>query len=253
MIQNLKKIYHKIVKILGFFKIDFINTIRINAKLPLKQAIKLPILLYNSRIDSLRGQIIIDNKDVCFNMISLGKRSSILNIRKNGIGISLSKGSTLIFKGPGYMGNDSSIETRLNGELTFEKNFGITSNFKIACEKNIIIGDNFSSSWEVGIYDTDFHNLYNLENKQTLDSSKAIFIGSDVWVCNRSLILKGSYLPDRSIVSSNSLVNKNFENKPKNSIYAGVPAKLIKTGYTRKEFIEFEKEPIINIVRYLNL
>ena len=83
--------------------------------------------------------------------------------------------------------------------------------------------------------------------------SENIFIGNDVWICNRYTILKGSYLPNRSIVSTNSLVNKNFKSEPNNSIYAGIPAKFIKTGYTRKEFIEFEKHPIDNIVKFLNI
>lgn len=253
MVIFLKIIYNKTKKIIELLRIDFFNTIRINAKLPLKQAIKLPIVVYHSKIDSLKGKIIIDSTKISFNMISLGKRTSILNIRKNGIGICLSSGSKLVFKGPGYMGNDSSIETRSNGILTFGKNFGITASFKIACEKRIDIGDNFSSSWEVGIYDTDFHFLYDIEKNMQLNCSENIFIGHDVWICNRCTILKGSYLPNRSIVATNSLVNRSFKNEPNNSIYAGVPAKFIKTGFTRKEFYEFEKQPIENIVKLLNI
>lgn len=84
MVIFLKIIYNKTKKIIELLRIDFFNTIRINAKLPLKQAIKLPIVVYHSKIDSLKGEIIIDSNKISFNMISIGKRTSNLNIRKNG-------------------------------------------------------------------------------------------------------------------------------------------------------------------------
>ena len=38
-----------------------------------------------------------------------------------------------------------------------------------------------------------------------------------------------------------------------NVIYAGIPARPVKTGWTRFEFLNFAKNPIENIVEFLNL
>ena len=38
-----------------------------------------------------------------------------------------------------------------------------------------------------------------------------------------------------------------------NTILAGIPAKIVKQNITREEFINFEKQPIDNIIKYLCL
>jgi Acetyltransferase (isoleucine patch superfamily) len=186
-------------------------------------------------------------------MLRIGLRTSGLHLSNSGISINIKKGGCLIFKGPGYMGNNSAIEIQQNGNIIFGKNFGITSTFKIASRKSITIGDNFSSSWEVNIFDTDFHALYDTNNDIFIDQDDNVYIGNDVWLCQRVTILKGSFIPTRSIIASNSLVNRSFEGMPLNSLYAGLPAKLIKSGLTRKEFRLFEISEMKNIIEYLEL
>lgn len=246
-------IFKKVLFCFKLLSIDWIDTIRINLKLPINQAIYLPIIVYKCHIDSIKGDIRIESDSISTGMIRLGLRTSTLYFSNYGICISIQEGGLLCFKGPGYMGNNSAIEIGKNAKVTFGQNFGITSNFKISSRKAIQIGENFSSSWEVNVFDTDFHNLYNLQNQYILESDKEVFIGDDVWICQRVTVLKGSFIPSRSIIASNSMVNKSFEGMPKNSIYAGLPAKFIKTDFTRKEFIDFEKQPMVNIVKYLNL
>jgi len=235
----------------NIFSISWIDTIRINSKLPFKQFVKMPIFLYGSKIDMLNGTICIRNDIVTTGMIHLGQRTSGFCGSKNGIFISISGGA--IFKGPGYMGNNSVIEIGKNGTITFGRNFGITGAFKIASHSRIKIGDNFSSSWDVGIYDTDFHFMENVETHMKSKLTIPITIGDDCWICQRCLILKGSYLPQRSVLASCSLLNASYKNISPNTIYAGTPARPIKEGWTREEFIRFEKYPIGNIVKQLGL
>jgi len=59
---------------------------------------------------------------------------------------------------------------------------------------------------------------------------RPIIIGDNCWICNTSSISAGAIIPDNTIVTSNSLVNKDFSAIEKNSIIGGIPAKLIKTG-----------------------
>ena len=151
------------------------------------------------------------------------------------------------------MGNNSALEVAKSGIIEFGRNFGITSSFRLACRKKISIGDNFSASWDVQIFDTDFHTMVNLETGECSMDTKEIFIGNDVWLANRVTVLKGSNIPDRSIVACNSVFNKDKSEETLNTIFAGCPARMVKKGWTRKEFKDFETNPIENIVEYLHL
>lgn len=234
-----------------FFHADILNTLRVNAKLPWRQAIKLPIWVYGCTIDSLKGRISIDYDKIQTGMIRMGLKTSGMCGRNNSLNLCLN--GEILFKGPGYMGNNSAIEIGVNGILEMGKNFGITGNFKIACRKHIIIGENFSSSWGVGIYDTDFHNVIDIHTGKRRNPDSEIVIGKDCWICQNSTVLKGSVLPDRSILAASSLLNKDYHSTDTNTLYAGVPAKPVTTGLTREEFLHFENSPIANIVNYLGL
>ena len=58
-------------------------------------------------------------------------------------------------------------------------------------------------------------------------------IGNEVWICCDSTILKGSSIPDGSIIGAKSLVNKKFGKT--NCLYAGNPASLKKENISWKE------------------
>ena len=53
-------------------------------------------------------------------------------------------------------------------------------------------------------------------------------------------ITGGAVIPDRVIVSSNSLVTKDMSNIPEGSVIGGIPAKLLKTGIYKIENVAFE-------------
>ena len=234
-----------------YSRVDWIATIRINRKLPFRQMLKMPIWVYGCKIKTIKGNIQIDSNYIKPGMLRLGLLTSGLCGNTNGLFLDIM--GTLIFKGPGYMGNNSAIEIGKEGTLIFGPNFGITGALKIVSKESITIGKNFSCSWEVSIFDTDFHTLVNLENNTKLPMNGPVYIGDDVWCCQRTTILKNSYIPNRCIIASNTLVNKNFSEIFPNSIIAGIPAKLKKANITREEFLTFEKNPLIDITRLLHL
>ncbi len=57
------------------------------------------------------------------------------------------------------------------------------------------------------------------------DKHARILIGKDVWIGANCLITSGVTIGDGAVIAGGSVVTKNV---PKNAIYAGVPAKLIK-------------------------
>ena len=116
---------------------------------------------------------------------------------------------------------------------------------KIVCYKEISIGNNFLSSWECQLFDTDFHFVYNIEKEKYYPRIKTITIGNDVFVGNRSTLGKGTILPNGSIVSCNSNVSGDFSKYGENILIKGNPAVFIKNNLIMNSGYYPEKEVII--------
>lgn len=108
----------------------------------------------------------------------------------------------------------------------------IGANVRIKCTDRISIGDSCMVSWDVQIFDTDFHYVVSDDN-MIMRNNKPVIIGNAVWIGSRVTILKGTELSEGSIVSSNSLVNKNLTGGGKNLVIGGTPAKVIGAGKRR--------------------
>ena len=202
-------------KVRLFCKVNWFRTVYFNCKyLPFYQARHLPILLYHPGTICGYGSYIIDVEQdkVKFGMLKLGVKNENSVLTRTGICISNS--GKLIFKGSGVIGNGCSLTIGKDGILQMGKNFGITGNVSIHCHESINIGDFFSCSWNVSIDDTDHHKLMDVERNEEKKETKPITIGNNVWICQQVTMLKGSKLPDWTIVSSNSLVNKKYLTPP---------------------------------------
>lgn len=73
--------------------------------------------------------------------------------------------------------------------------------------------------------DTDFHPIINA-NIEILNPPTEIIIGKSVWIGCRSVILKGSIIPDGCIIAANSLVSKKITGE--NQIFGSHSLHLIK-------------------------
>lgn len=210
--------------ICNLFKIDWISTIIINfTKLPFRQALKIPILLYKAKVNFIGGGIKIDSSNISFGMIKLGIKHEPGVISK---GFCLNNRGSITFKGAGVVGNGSVIVVKKGAHIVFGRNFGITGDFTLHCYKSIVFGDNLSCSWSVSICDTDFHQYLNVKTGETLPVVKKIVIGNNVWLCQRVLVLKGTVIPDWCVIAAMSLVNKEYH-CPNFSVIAGIPAKVL--------------------------
>ena len=105
---------------------------------------------------------------------------------------------------------------------------------KLYANKEIVFGDEIDVSWESQIFDTNFHEIKNLDDQKAISKDGKIRIGSFNWFGNRCNIMKGTITPNHLIVASNSLTNKDYT-KDINpySMLAGSPARLVKTNVQR--------------------
>jgi len=113
-------------------------------------------------------------------------------------------------------------DVRLYSVLKLEKDSAITNRHYIDCYAAVTIG---AFSILAGIKTTLMtHSVDINESKQ---GAKEVIIGSYCFIGTDSTILGGTVLPDYCVVGAKSLLHKNFELSY--SLYAGVPAKRIKS------------------------
>lgn len=130
------------------------------------------------------------------------------------------------------IGHGSRICVCKGGELVLGDNFCNTAMMTIVCKKRITFGENVLTSWNTLVMDTDWHEVADLNSGKTKPKTKGITIGNNVWLGTRSVILKGSVLPDGCIVGANAVVTKAFNNE--NTLIAGNPARECRSGVTLK-------------------
>lgn len=94
----------------------------------------------------------------------------------------------------------------------------------IQCANSITIGDDCAIASEVLIQDTDFHPILDEIGKEK-PVSKPIVIGNKVWICAKSIILKGVTIGDGAIIAAGAVVTKDV---PARCVVAGNPAKVVR-------------------------
>lgn len=193
----------------------------------LTKGIKLPIFVrYNTVLRDISGRVIAPSwGGVCIGF-GCGEGTADLRYVRNVLEIS----GTIMVKerlalGPG---------TRLcvSGSLCVGS-MTSTSRLHMVCMEKINIGKNVLIGWDTCIMDSDMHTIINVNTKEQLRKTAEVYIGDKVWIGTRSLVLKGSHIPNGCIVGARSVVTKQF--KIENAVIAGNPAKQIKVGYTRLE------------------
>lgn len=128
-------------------------------------------------------------------------------------------GGELIFEGRAVFAPGTRIVN--SGKIIFGENFDMKASSTVICEEAIVFGKDTLISWECLVMDTDFHTIYDGAKKDgnKLNNPQKISIGNHVWIGCRCSILKGSHIPDGSVVGAGSIVCKRLEEE--NSVYCG--------------------------------
>jgi len=189
--------------------------------LPFFQAIRLPIIVSNkTKLRSLSGKVHL--KNIKTGMIRIGfAGTDMMDYAYERTILKIT--GDVFFNGKTKIGVGAKI--MISGKLVVGNNFAITGNAIIICAKEIIIGENTMIAWQSILMDTDQHKIYN-KNNDVINLDKKIIIGDNVWIGAKSFILKGSVIPNGTIIGANTIISKKFEIEK--TILAGNPARIIK-------------------------
>ena len=159
-------------------------------------------------------------------MIKLGKFTSHMH-RNNGF--QFSNEGTIIFRGTATVGNDCYLRVDKFATWDVGDHFCVTAGYKMTCSNSITFEDDVLIGFDTYMLDTDFHHMTTASSNEYPPSFGPIHIGKGCWIGFGNVILKNTYLPEKCIVASKSMLNKKY-NCPPMTLLAGTPAIPKKEG-----------------------
>ena len=144
----------------------------------------------------------------------------------------LSIQGNVVLMGKADFGHGSRLVVCKEGILTLGRNFVNTAKGTIVCAKQIAIGENMLMSWDTLIMDTDWHSVRDTQKGTIYPAEKEIIIGDNVWMGMRSVVLKGTKIPNGCVIAASAVCCHKY--KESNCLLAGTPAKVKKNNTTRK-------------------
>jgi acetyltransferase-like isoleucine patch superfamily enzyme len=95
-------------------------------------------------------------------------------------------------------------------------------------KSKIIIGEDCMFAYDIDVRTGDSHSILDMQSGRRINYAADVKIGNHVWVAAHSIILKGVQIMDNCIIGTGSVVTKSCGDS--NVIYAGNPAKVVKTN-----------------------
>lgn len=184
--------------------------------------LKMPVLFSRKCRVKVKGRVWVGQFTPGFVTIGFGGSEGIVENRYSYF--SVAKTGTVIFNGKAGISAGSSIRVD-GGALALGRNFSTNKNCFIACSEGVTIGNDVTLGWNVNIRDNDGHTIIDDMTGQRSES-REVTIGNHVWLCAYTDVLKGSRIPDETVVAYRSLVTKSFDKE--NTLIGGAPAKLLK-------------------------
>ena len=223
----------KIIRWLRYFHLNILSTLYLNFRaFSFRDAIKIPVLVFGKCFleDVHRGCIKLSRVEFDSLRLGGGRYTEIFG-RSN-----LYK-SYFRFSGLWYVGKNVTIDQGCivsvceGATLDLGNNIHINRKTCIHVKEHITISNNTRVGWNCQILDSNFH--YTVLNGTISKMNAPVYIGHNVLLANGVSITKGTVLPNYSVVSSMSLVNRNLSEFGEGCLYGGVPAKKLKSGIRR--------------------
>ena len=200
------------------------KTLRFNLHyFPLKTALRLPVFVsHRTFLRELHGKIMLP-ENVNTAMIKIGFGDVGHYDRKRSRSIWQVSG-TVAFGGKASIGHGSKLSVR--GNLTLGADFNMTAESTIVCAHQISFGNDCLLSWDILIMDTDEHPIINQNGIRT-NPDKPILVGNHVWIGCKCTLLKGTEIPNNTVVAAGTLSTSAFSGE--NQVIGGNPPAVLKS------------------------
>lgn len=197
------------------FEISIIKTIWFNFHYFGMKSVFRPFVLCsrNVRIEKLDGVILLENSK--FGCVRLGFKSVPLFDFKY-VKFCWQNTGTISFGSNINIGQGCKISN--SGYLHFGDNFNISANSSIVCRKRIFFDSDCLMSWNCLVMDSDWHRILD-EYNRVLNPDKEVIIGKHVWIGCNSTLLKGTEIPNDSVIAAGSIISKKLMDS--NVVYVG--------------------------------
>lgn len=208
---------------------------------PFSQAVKFPVFVYGwPKLFSLYGDMVCEG--VCkTGMIKINQTNSGAPSNP-GTGTAINNWGKIVFRGPCLIYTANKINVARNCLLEFGANTKVMHCCNITAHKSVKIGANTWVAHRCQIMDSNFHFIADFAKGRVNKYSRPIVIGNSCWICNSSTITGGTQIPNKTIVASYSLVNKDMSGIPEESSIGGIPAKLLTSKIRFVNNLNFEKQ-----------
>lgn len=197
--------------------------------LPLRQAVKLPILVYKPKYLSQKGRYVIDCHNVRFGMIRMGFLRCALY---PDTGVTIKNEGKIVFKGTCTIGNDTFIVCGRQGTVVFGDDFRNKGGMKLVANCGITFGKTVSVGWECIILDTNFHPLVDMKRNEQKKAFGPITIGDYNWLGLQCYVMPGVTTPERCIFGARSILTKSGEYESY-CVHGGSPLKVLTRNVMR--------------------
>lgn len=234
-------LYKRMSRLKGSFvnilRMNLIKSIYINFKmLPFKQAIKLPIGIYNKcDFHSLAGKIIINSNDIHFNMIKIGYRWLDLwpvSYLPNQLYIS----GTLTFKGSAIISGGVNLAVQIStASMVIGNECTIGGGTIMKSMDELIVGDCTRITGGCTVMNSNMHYVKNVSKGTVARPWGKIIIGHHCWINAYSVVQKGAVIPNYSISSRNCFMSKDYSEFGENLFIVGSPA-VVKSSKVQRIF-----------------
>jgi len=199
------------------------KTLRFNLHyFPLKTALKIPVVVsHRTYLRELHGRVSLP-QTVSAGMVRIGFGDVGHYDRKRSRTIWQVSG-TVTFHGKTSIGHGSKISVR--GHLETGADFNITAESTMVCAKEIRFGDDCLVSWDVLVMDTDEHPIFNA-GQQRINPDTPITVGNHVWIGCKCTLLKGTQLPDHTVVAAGTICHCPIDGQYQ--VVGGQPVKVLR-------------------------
>jgi len=196
----------------------------------MKQACRLPILLYKPDLLKMKGKVFLNAPKVKIGMIQLGMRN--VSIFPNTGIMWENKGGTVVFNGRCIIGNNSFISIGENGHLIINDDFISSSTLRLVSYRKIEFGVKTRVGWNGIFMDTNFHQIVDMKSGKSNEVRGNILIGNYNWLGTGCSIMHSVDTPERCIFGMGSILTRGSKYESY-CLHGGNPLQILKRDVMR--------------------